>query len=104
MGIIESDAENSYRHLGRRMMCWQKDSSPVKSSVVTSTTLAPRATTSRMLDTVFSNSAGWVASATTSVPSSISEIVPCLSSPAAYASEWIYEISLSLSEASSAAA
>lgn len=39
-------------------MCWQTDSSPVKSSVVTSTTLAPRATTSRILETVFSNSAG----------------------------------------------
>jgi hypothetical protein len=29
-----------------------------------------------------------------------SAMVPCLSSPAAYASEWIYEISLSLSAAS----
>ena len=64
-GIIESEAENSYRHFGRRTMCWQTDSSPVKSSVVTSTTLAPRATTSRILETVFSNSAGCVARATT---------------------------------------
>lgn len=32
---------------------------------------------------------GWVARATTRVPSSIKEIVPCFSSPAAYASEWI---------------
>ncbi len=41
------------------------------------------------IETVFSNSAGWVARATTRVPSSIKEIVPCFSSPAAYASEWI---------------
>ena len=75
------------QHFGRRTMCWQTDSSPVKSSVVTSTTLAPRATTSRILETVFSNSAGCVARATTRVPSSIREMVPCLSSPAAYASE-----------------
>ena len=41
-----------------------------------------------------------VASAKTTVPSSIKAIVPCFSSPAAYASEWMYEISFNFSDPS----
>ena len=49
----------------------------------THSTLAPRARTSLMLERVLSSRALCVSSATTSVPGSMSAIVPCLSSPAA---------------------
>lgn len=52
-------------------------------SMVTAITKAPLAFTSTILLMVFWNRSGWVAKATTSVPSSIREIVPCFSSPAA---------------------
>ena len=45
--------------------------------------LAPRALTSFMLLTVLGSTACWVARAITGIPSVISEIGPCLSSPAA---------------------
>ena len=51
--------------------------------------ISATALTFYMLLTVFSYSAGWVRQPITSVPSSIREIVPCFSSPAAYASEWM---------------
>ena len=50
-------------------------------------TFAPRERTSRMLERIFSRRRFCVISAITSVPGSMSAIVPCLSSPAAYASE-----------------
>ena len=48
---------------------------------------APRLLHSTMLLIVFSYNSGCVSTPITSVPSSIREMVPCLSSPAAYASE-----------------
>ena len=65
------------------------------------TTFAPRAATSDTLPRVWAATLGlFEISAITGVLSSIKAIVPCLSSPAAKPSHWIYEISLSLRLAS----
>jgi len=50
-------------------------------SLATTTMVAPRLFTSAMFDSIFSDSRLRVATATTTVPGSISAIGPCLSSP-----------------------
>ena len=86
--------------LGINITKSETDSMPLCSSVVKVKTTAPRALTSFTLLTIFSNKVSFVARATTSVFSSIKEIVPCFNSPAGYASEWMYEISFNFSDPS----
>jgi hypothetical protein len=62
---------------------WATSSRPLV--VVTVSISAPRDRTSTILLTVFSTSVRYDAMAMTSVPSSMSEMVPCLSFAAAYA-------------------
>ena len=84
MGTMDSDADSTDGPWGSRTRWSQTSgSSPRAGSLVTRMTLAPRAFTDLMLETVFSVKAGSQARATTSVPSSMREMVPCLSSPAA---------------------
>ena len=55
-----------------------------------------------MFDFTFSSRASFGAITTTGIASSTSASGPCFSSPAGYASAWMYEISFSLSAPSSA--
>ena len=66
------------------------------------TTWAPRAATSCKLEAVFSKSASGGAMTITGTSLSMSAIGPCLSSPAAKPSAWMYASSLSLRAPSSA--
>ena len=67
---------------------------------VTRIILAPLVTTSCRLLTVFSIKLLSVIIPTTTIPFSINAIGPCFNSPAGYASECIYDISLSFNDAS----
>src|SRR5207245_1872477 len=68
--------------------------SSLSPSVPIARTGDPRALTSPMLERIFSYVGSWTATATTGVGEVRSASGPCFSSPAAYASAWIYEISL----------
>ena len=64
----------------------------------------PRVKASSKLFNVFSNVNWLVAIPITGTFCSINAIGPCFNSPAAYASEWMYEISFSFNDPSSATA